>query len=172
MTLPILDLPEFLKTIILLLTFFIVRIWGTIIYWSRPPPNWPPSSAPTPQDPPTLQLHLRAEKSGSPIVSEFVVSNADLVPVAASVGGIVGAYSEGTDLVAQIRGKRSARTSSQHGSLQEPTSQDLQASLNRGAQVVQRQFGRDATRFGEQYQTGDRQFQSRPIFSRQSLIQG
>ncbi|KAL8790488.1 MAG: hypothetical protein Q9213_000640 [Squamulea squamosa] len=77
-----------------------------------------------------------------------------LVPVVASVGAITSAYREGAELVAQIRGKRGARGSPQNSTLQEVTSQELQASLNRGAEAVESQFDRDATRFGEQYTTG------------------
>ncbi|KAL8801303.1 MAG: hypothetical protein Q9182_004568 [Xanthomendoza sp. 2 TL-2023] len=81
----------------------------------------------------------------------------ELVPVAASVGAIISAYHDGAELLAQIRAKRGPRAASQkNATLQESTSEELESSLNRGAQVVQSQFARDASRFGEQYTTGDR----------------
>ncbi|KAL8691442.1 MAG: hypothetical protein Q9224_004177 [Gallowayella concinna] len=81
----------------------------------------------------------------------------ELVPVAASVGAIISAYHDGAELLAQIRAKRKFRAASvDNATLQELTSRELQSSLDRGAQVVQSQFDRDASRFGEQYTTGDR----------------
>ncbi|KAL9632350.1 MAG: hypothetical protein Q9204_003833 [Flavoplaca sp. TL-2023a] len=77
------------------------------------------------------------------------------ITVATCIAVIIRTHSEGADLVAKIRGKRCARSSIQNGSVQEISSQELQASLNRGVEVIQSQFGRDASRFGEQYQTGD-----------------
>ncbi|KAL8996614.1 MAG: hypothetical protein Q9169_003896 [Polycauliona sp. 2 TL-2023] len=78
------------------------------------------------------------------------------VSVAACVAAIVTSFIDGADLVAKIKGKESARISSHDGSPQDVTSQALQASLNRGAELVQSQFSRDATRFGDQYRIGDR----------------
>ncbi|KAL8891151.1 MAG: hypothetical protein Q9215_001747 [Flavoplaca cf. flavocitrina] len=77
------------------------------------------------------------------------------ITVATCIAAIIRAHSEGADLLAKIRGKRSARSSVQNGSVQEISSQELQASLNRGVEVIQSQFGRDASRFGEQYEIGD-----------------
>ena len=86
-----------------------------------------------------------------------VMATQERITVATCIAAIIRAHREGTDLVAKIRGRRSARSSAQNGSVQEISSQELQASLNRGVEVIQSQFGRDASRFGEQYETGDRQ---------------
>ncbi|KAL8811318.1 MAG: hypothetical protein Q9200_001901 [Gallowayella weberi] len=80
----------------------------------------------------------------------------ELVPVAASVGAIISAYHDGAGLLAQIRAQRRSRAASKNATLQELTSEELASSLNRGAQVVQNQFDRDTSHFGEQYTTGDR----------------
>lgn len=92
------------------------------------------------------------------------------ISVATCITATIKAYSEGADLVARIRGKRSARSSLQNGSVQEITSQELQASLNRGAEAIQSQFRCDASRFGEEYEFGDRQAQSPFYHERRSLM--
>ena len=123
--------------------------------------------------PPLPRVDISREKrvvQRSCVHSLNAMTTPEHISVATCITAIIRTYSEGADLVARIRGKRSARLSVQIGSVQQTTSQELQASLNRGAEAIQSQFRRDASRFGEEYEIGDRQAQSPFYHKRRSLM--